>query len=171
MRDRFAPVERSNLAIAVICFQAKSAVVSVNIINQASVNCLISMPDGHVMCYQAKGAKQAWGFMAVIVTEAIIRVRTSDGARAVGMHEVLFHVQCGSLIDLPGMRADQRASVVTTLAIISHLLPRYSHSPLTTADDWLKALLSQFGDRALVLAGGSDHNRNFCNRCWLVWAK
>jgi hypothetical protein len=99
--------------------------------------------------------------MAVFVTDAILRVRTSDGARAVGMHEALFHAQSGSLIDFPGMRADQRAPVVTAFAIISHLLRRYCQSPLRTADDWLKALLAQFGDSALVLTGGSDHEPQF----------
>jgi hypothetical protein len=99
--------------------------------------------------------------MAVFVTDAIIRVRNPDGTRTVGIHEVLFHAQSGSLIDFPGMRADQRAPVVTALAIISHLLRRYAPSPLATTDDWLKASLSQFGDGALVLAGGSDHEPQF----------
>ena len=99
--------------------------------------------------------------MAVLVTDPIIRIRIADSRCAVGLHEVLFHALSGSLLDFPGMRADQRAPVVTTLAIISHVLRRYFGSSLTTADDWLKALLSQFGDSALVLAGGLDREPQF----------
>src|SRR5262249_32358614 len=99
--------------------------------------------------------------MAVFITNAIIRVPTSDRARAVGMHEALFGARCGSLIDLPGMRAGRRAPVVTSFEITLPRVLRYAYAPVATADDWLKALLSQFGDRALVLAGGSDHEPQF----------
>ena len=99
--------------------------------------------------------------MAVLVTDPIVRIRIADSTGAVGLHEVFCHALSGSLLDFPGMRADQRAPVVTTLAIISHVLRRYSSSSLTTADDWLKALLSQFGESALVLAGGSDREPQF----------
>jgi hypothetical protein len=92
--------------------------------------------------------------MAVLVTDPIIHIRIADRTRAAGLHEVLFHAHSGTLIDLSGMRADQRAPVVTALAIISHLLRRYSRSLFATPDDWLKALRSQFGEDALVLAGG-----------------
>ena len=85
----------------------------------------------------------------------------ADGTRAVGLHELLSHASDGTLIDLPGMRADQRPAVVTTLAIISHLLRRYSKSALATADEWLEALHSQFGEDALVLVGGADNKPQF----------
>jgi hypothetical protein len=97
----------------------------------------------------------------VLVTEPIIRVRTAEGVRLNGLHVVLSQAHYGTLIDLSGMRADQRAPVVTVLAIISHLLRRYSPSPLATSDDWLKALRSQLGDDALVLAGGADNKPQF----------
>ena len=70
------------------------------------------------------------------------------------------HAHDGTLTDLSAMRADQRAPVVTALAIISHLLRRYSASPLTSAGDWLEALRAQFGD-ALILAGSSDNHPQF----------
>ncbi len=98
--------------------------------------------------------------MAILVTDPIMRIRVPDGTTAVGLHDVLAHVQDGTLIDLPGMRSDQRAPVITTLAILSHLLRRYSASPLLTSQDWLEALQSQLGD-ALVLAGGSDKKPQF----------
>jgi hypothetical protein len=59
------------------------------------------------------------------------------------------------------MRADQRAPVVTALAIISHLLRRYSSLELFTPDDWLRALRSQFGEDALVLSDGPDKEPQF----------
>jgi hypothetical protein len=99
--------------------------------------------------------------MLVVVTDPVIHIRTPEGTRSVGLHEILFNAHSGSLIDLPGMRADQRAPVVTAIAIISHLLRRYSPSSLTTLDGWLKALCSLFGDDALVLAGGSDDKPQF----------
>ena len=97
----------------------------------------------------------------VLVTDPIILVRTAEGVRLTGLHEVLCQAHTGTLIDLSGMRADQHAPVVTALAIISHLLRRYSPSPLATAEDWLSALRTQLGDDALVLAGGSDNRPQF----------
>jgi hypothetical protein len=99
--------------------------------------------------------------MAIAVTDPIFRVRTSSSSAVVGLQEVLAFANNGTLIDLSGMRADQRASVVTVLAILSHLLRRYSPSKLVTTDDWLKALRSQFGDDALVLSGGPDKKPQF----------
>lgn len=99
--------------------------------------------------------------MAVSVTDPIIRIHVARGTRAVGLHEVLSRANDGTLIDLPGVRADQRAPVVTALAIISHLLRRYSKSPLRNPNEWLEALRSQFGHQALVLAGGADKEPQF----------
>ena len=54
------------------------------------------------------------------------------------------------------MRVDQRAPVVTALAILSHLLRRYTKSHLATSEDWLEAMRQQFGEDALVLAEPRD---------------
>jgi hypothetical protein len=97
----------------------------------------------------------------ISITDPIIRVRTASGINAVGLHGVLAHVHNGALIDLPGVRADQRAPVVTALSIFLHLLRRYSSASLASADDWLNALRSQLGEDALVLAGGSDDRPQF----------
>jgi hypothetical protein len=98
--------------------------------------------------------------MRILVTDPIIRVRTRDGTNTVGLHDVLALAQNGVLVDLPGMRADQRAPVVTALAILIHLLRRYSSS-LQSAQDWLEAIRSQFGDEPLVLVGGPDNRPQF----------
>ena len=103
----------------------------------------------------------SYRWMAILITNPILRLRTAEGTRAAGLHEVLSHAHEGTLIDLSGMRADQRAPVVTALSIISHLLRRYSKHSLVTPDDWLKALRSQFGAEMLVLAGGPDKKPQF----------
>jgi hypothetical protein len=99
--------------------------------------------------------------MRILVTDPIIQIRTPDGASHVGLQDVLARTHDENLIDLPGMRTDQRAPVVTALAILSHLLRRYSKSNLVSSDDWLEALRLQLGDDALVLAGGSDSRPQF----------
>jgi hypothetical protein len=99
--------------------------------------------------------------MPILVTDPIIRIRTPDGTGHVGLQDVLARAHDGALIDLPGMRADQRAPVVTALAILSHLLRRFSQASLVTSDDWLKSLHVQLGDDALVLAGGPDDRVQF----------
>jgi hypothetical protein len=99
--------------------------------------------------------------MPISVTDPIIRVRTASGIDIVGLHDVLKRVHDGTLIDLSALRADQRSPVVTALAILSHVLRRYSSSSLVSAEDWLNALHSQIGDDGLVLAGGSDESPQF----------
>jgi hypothetical protein len=63
--------------------------------------------------------------VALSLPSPIIRVRTPDGVSRAGLPEILELCRSGSLLDLPGMRADQRAPVVTTLAVILHLEDRY----------------------------------------------
>jgi hypothetical protein len=99
--------------------------------------------------------------MPILVTDPIIRVRAPDGTQNVGLHDLFARVHDGTLTDLSGMRADQRSAVVTALAILSHVLRRYATSPLVKAEDWLKALHSQLGEDALVLAGGPDSRPQF----------
>jgi hypothetical protein len=96
----------------------------------------------------------------ILVTDPILRVHTVSGMAHVGLHELLHLAHTQSLIDLSGVRADQHAPVVTALAIISHLVMRYSSSVPATADDWGDALAAQFGD-CLTLVGGPDEKPQF----------
>jgi hypothetical protein len=96
----------------------------------------------------------------ILVTDPILRVRTVAGTAHVGLHELLHLARNEALIDLPGMRPDQRAPIVTALAVISHLVIRYSPSVPATADDWRDALEAQFGD-CLTLVGGPDDKAQF----------
>jgi hypothetical protein len=63
--------------------------------------------------------------MTLPLLDPIIRVRTPVGVSRASLPAVLGYCRDGSLLDLPGMRADQRAPVVTTLAILTHLEDRY----------------------------------------------
>jgi hypothetical protein len=78
--------------------------------------------------------------MLISVADPVIRVLTPDGNRSVGLQDVLAYAHDGTLIDLCAMRVDQRSPVVTALAILSHLLRRYSPLPLVSGEDWLHAL-------------------------------
>jgi hypothetical protein len=49
--------------------------------------------------------------VSISITDPIVRVRTVDGINTVGLHVIFAHVHDGALIDLPGVRADQRAPV------------------------------------------------------------
>src|ERR1700730_9028331 len=99
--------------------------------------------------------------MPIVVTDPIIRVRTPDGTQHVGLQDVLARAHDGTLIDLPGMRVDQRSPVVTALAILSHVLRRHVKSSLATSEEWLIAMRQQLGEDALVLAGGPDDKPQF----------
>jgi len=95
--------------------------------------------------------------MSVIqMTDPILGARTVTGTAQVGLHKLLHLAHADALIDLPGMRADQRAPVVTALAVISHLVMRYSPSVPASADDWRDALVAQFGDCLTLVGGPSD---------------
>jgi hypothetical protein len=94
--------------------------------------------------------------MPVLITDPIVRVRTAGGTHATGLQEVLARAHDGTLVDFPGMRADQRAPVVTFLAILSHLLRRYSSTPLVNAGDWRAALDVQLGPAATLVGGSND---------------
>ena len=98
--------------------------------------------------------------MPVSVTGPIVCMRTTDGTHATGLQDVLARAHDGTLVDLPGMRADQRAPVVTLLAVLSHLLRRYSSTPLVSVDDWRGGLDVQLGT-ATTLVGGPDDAPQF----------
>ena len=85
------------------------------------------------------------------LADPVFRIRTRETI----LHGSLFNVMAacadGSLLDLPGMRAHQRAPVVTTLAILMAVLQQYSgHSP-TNAHDWRDEWTRQVGLEALRL--------------------
>jgi CRISPR associated protein len=70
--------------------------------------------------------------MSIVVTDPIIRIRSADDIIHVGLQDVFARADDGTLIDLPGMRTDQRAPVVTALAILAHLLRRFEREGVYT---------------------------------------
>jgi hypothetical protein len=70
--------------------------------------------------------------MTISLLGPVLRLRTSAGASQASLPEIMSRCTDGSLVDLPGMRLDQRAPVVTTLAILIHLERRYEMT-LTSA--------------------------------------
>jgi hypothetical protein len=70
--------------------------------------------------------------MTISLLGPVLRLRTSAGASQASLPEIMSRCIDGSLVDLPGMRLDQRAPVVTTLAILIHLERRYEMT-LTSA--------------------------------------
>ena len=83
--------------------------------------------------------------MTISLRKPVLRVRTPAGVSQASLLEIMSRCVDGSLVDLPGMRMDQRATVVTTLAILIHLERRYQ----TT-------LASAVGDAGLALVGPLD---------------
>src|ERR1700720_4168030 len=83
--------------------------------------------------------------MTISLLEPVLRLRTSPGVSQASLSEILSRCDDGSLLDLPGMRMDQRAPIVTTLAIFIHLQRRY---PTTLA--------SAVGDVGMALVGPFD---------------
>jgi hypothetical protein len=83
--------------------------------------------------------------MTISLLEPVLRLRTPAGVSLASLSEMMSRCVDGSLVDLPGMRMDQRAPVVTTLAILIHLERRYR----TT-------LASALGDAGMALVGPFD---------------
>ena len=83
--------------------------------------------------------------MTISLLGPLLRARTPTGVSQASLPEIMSRCVDGSLVDLPGMRMDQRAPVVTTLAILIHLERRYQ----TT-------LTSALGDAGMALVGPLD---------------
>ena len=63
--------------------------------------------------------------MTISLLEPVLRLRTSGGVSEASLPEIVGRCQDGALVDLSGMRVDQRSPLVTTLAILVHLELRY----------------------------------------------
>jgi hypothetical protein len=83
--------------------------------------------------------------MTISLRKPVLRVRTPAGVSQASLLEIMSRCVDGLLVDLPGMRMDQRAPIVTTLAILIHLERRYK----TT-------LALAVGDAGLALVGPLD---------------
>jgi hypothetical protein len=94
------------------------------------------------------------------VSGPVFQAITPNGTKAYGLCGlfVLFAIASrGELIDLPGMAAHQRASLVTVLAILMHVLARYAKVNRASESSWARAWDDLIGPDALRII--APHNK------------
>jgi hypothetical protein len=94
--------------------------------------------------------------MATALAGPIFTVSTCDGRKALSLFGLMAATAHGEVIDLPAMAAHQRAPVVTTLAIMMHVLSRYAEVDRLAEDSWAKAWHELIGPDALRVT--APHN-------------
>jgi hypothetical protein len=85
--------------------------------------------------------------MSNLVTDPIFTADTATGREEFGLFELMGSAVRGELFDLAGMAAHQRASLVTVLAILMHVLSRYVNR--SSASSWASAWDALIGREAL----------------------
>ena len=86
------------------------------------------------------------------VSDPVFTLGLPAGIRTGGLFDLLEAVLAGQPVELPTVRAHQRAPVVTVLAIIGHTLRRYGAASL--AEEWNR----QIGEEALRIAAPHDEH-------------
>ncbi len=94
--------------------------------------------------------------MPNLVTDPIFTADTPAGAKEFGLFELLASAVRGELADLPRMAAHQRASLVTALAILMHVLSRYAKVERKDASSWADAWHVLIGREALRITAPHD---------------
>ena len=84
------------------------------------------------------------------ISDPVLTLTLARGVEKGGLFELLDAALAGELVDLPAMRAHQRAAVVTVLAVIAHTLRRRGGASL--AAEWKR----QIGEDALRIAAPHD---------------
>ena len=84
------------------------------------------------------------------ISDPVLTLTLARGVEKGGLFELLDAALAGELVDLPAMRAHQRAAVVTVLAVIAHTLRRCGGASL--AEEWKR----QIGEDALRIAAPHD---------------
>ena len=87
--------------------------------------------------------------MSNLVTDPIFTANTAAGRKEFGLFELMAAAVQGELDDLPRLAAHQRASLVTVLAILMHVLSRYREVQRTSAPSWADAWDTLIGHEAL----------------------
>lgn len=94
--------------------------------------------------------------MCHLATDPIFAADTASGRKELGLFELMASAVRGELVDLPRMAAYQRASLVTVLAILMHVLSRYAKVKRANASSWAHAWDTLIGDDALRIT--APHN-------------
>ncbi len=84
------------------------------------------------------------------VSDPVFTIELPGGHRTGGLFDILEAVIEGGTVDLPAVRAHQRAAVVTVLALVGHVLRRYGGASLD--EEWNR----QIGPEALRVAAPYD---------------
>jgi hypothetical protein len=94
--------------------------------------------------------------MSNLVTDPIFTADTAAGRKEFGFFELMTSAVGGELVDLARMAAHQRASVVTVLAILMHVLSRYAEVNRSSASSWANAWDALIGHEALRITAPHD---------------
>lgn len=90
------------------------------------------------------------------LSDAIFSVRLRSGVARSSLFGLLAAASSGRLVDLPAMAAYQRPAVVTVIAIIKHLLGRYSKADPESAQSLEEAWVELIGSESLRLTAPHD---------------
>jgi hypothetical protein len=83
------------------------------------------------------------------VADPIFTATTANGRKDFGLFDLMGAATRGGLIDLPGMAVHQRALVITVLAVLMHILARYTKVDRTSNESWEQAWHELIGPDAL----------------------
>jgi hypothetical protein len=90
------------------------------------------------------------------VAAPIFTASTTHGRKDYGLFDLMAAATRGELIDLSGMAAHQRAPVVTVLAILMHVLARYTKVDRASEKSWAQAWDKLVGPDALRVTAPHD---------------
>jgi hypothetical protein len=90
------------------------------------------------------------------VAAPIFTAATANGRKDYGLFDLMAAATRGGLIDLPGMAVHQRTLVITVLAILMHVLARYTKVDRASEKSWAKAWDELIGPDALRVTAPHD---------------
>jgi hypothetical protein len=90
------------------------------------------------------------------VATPIFAATTADGRKNYGLFDLMAAATRGELVDLPGMAGHQRSLVITVLAILMHVLARYTKVDRASKESWAQAWDDLIGPDALRVTAPHD---------------
>jgi hypothetical protein len=90
------------------------------------------------------------------VAAPIFAATTENGRKEYGLFDLMAAATRGGLIDLPGMAAHQRSPVITVLAILMHVLTRYTKVDRASKESWAQAWDDLIGPDGLRVTAPHD---------------
>jgi hypothetical protein len=90
------------------------------------------------------------------VAAPIFAATTANGRKDHGLFDLMAAATRGELVDLPGMASHQRSLVITVLAILMHVLARYTKVNRASKESWARAWDDLIGPDALRVTAPHD---------------